>query len=164
MLNERTRAEEVLSRLTGHPKLSLAGLARAMDVPEARLKAWAYGRAPFPAELAPDLYRAVAEVNASLALWAFSEIVGLRLIGHEARPTMAGLDPDPVAVDALQAGEALGRLEGGIARAGAEVDPYEAAELLPAARSTRHELGQIIAKLEETSKSSPQKALPLERR
>jgi hypothetical protein len=164
MLNAKSRSEKVLARLAAHPQLSLAGLARAMDVPDARLKAYAYGRAPFPAELAPALYMAVAEVDPSLALWAFSEVVGLPEIRHEARPLPVGLDRDPVHIDAMQTSEALGQLEGGLARAGAEVDSVEAATLLPDARRARTEMGQVIAKLEDIASRTPQRALALERR
>lgn len=161
MLNARSRAEVVIARLIAHPQLTLPGIARAMGVPESRVKAYAYGRAPFPAELAPELYGAVAEVDPSLALWAYSEIVGLPLIRHEARPLPSGIDRDPLLVDALQTAAALGHLQGEIASVGCEVDPHEAAELLPEARRARTEMGQLVAKLEAISGRSPQRPLSL---
>ena len=158
MSEQTDRAVRVLARVLGDGRISARTLATEMAISESQLGALRYGRQRFPVELAPDLYEAIAPVDPSLALWAYSEIVGLRLIGHEARPT-TGTDSDPLTVDALQTSGALGEVGLAIAQAGEEVDHLEAAAMLPAVRRARREVGQLAEKIEARARRTPQLSL-----
>lgn len=157
MLAEQTdRAVRVLARILADGRISARTLATEMGISDCQLGALRWERQRFPAELAPALYEALAPIDAALALWAYTEIVGLRLMGHEARPLPPGLDRDAPAIDALQTAEALGQVQGGIARAGSEVDYQEAAAMLPATRLAHRELDQLEGKLERIAAATPQ--------
>lgn len=159
MTERADRAVRVLARILGDGQISARTMATEMGISESQLGALRYGRQRFPAELLPELYAAVAPVDPTLALWALLEISGVRSIGYDLRPAAAGLDADPVTVDALQTARALGSVQGQLADSGYEVDPQEAHGMLPDARRAHRELGQVVGKLERIANSTPQLSL-----
>lgn len=153
------RAVRALRGLQADARVSLVALAARMAIPYDRLYSYVSGRVPFPVERAPDLYRALLPIDRALALLAFSELVGLREIGHEAKPLARATDGDEPATDALQAQHWLGDLSAHLASFGRNVDAYEAQEALPAARRLHVESGQLITKLEVIASITPQRSI-----
>lgn len=136
--------------------------ATLIGVSTAAYESWLYGRGQFPGERLPNLFTAIVAVteDRSLALWALTEIAGLREIGLELKPTARGTDADPIPVDALQVTQALGALSGKITAAGSEIDHMEAAAMLPSARQLVAEAQQMVTKLEVIAAITPQMKIP----
>lgn len=153
------QTDSTLVRLGG--VVTYRALAEEMEITEDRLKSYVYGRAPFPARLAPALYHAVIETTGdrALALWAFESITGLRSIGHRAKPCAAGTDGDPLPVDVAQQQGHLGDLAVEIATHGAETDATEAERALAPARANAREALEILAKLETIAGAGRQMTL-----
>ena len=153
------RVVRVLRWLQGDERVNLVTLAGRMGIPYARLYSWVCDRAPFPAKRTQDLFRALASIDRVLAKTAFERLTGVREIGFKLVPLPAGTDNDDPVTDALQAQHALGDLAQALARAGAEIDSYEAAVALPKARALAAEAEEIVTKLEVTAAVTPQMAI-----
>jgi hypothetical protein len=154
-----SRTRRVLVALGADERVSWAVLASDIGITSASLTAYKLGRAPFPAEAIPALFRALCRVDRALALWALSEMAGLREIAHTAKPLPGGTDGDDPATDAMQVGEALGVLLGMLARHGPTIEPHEAAEQLPTWRAIEREAVQGRVKVETIAGIGPQRAL-----
>jgi hypothetical protein len=142
-------------------RVSIPVLVSDMEMPYARWESYRLGRAPFPAEAIPALYRATYRVDPALALWALSEMAGLREVGHVAKPLPAGTDTDAPATDALQVGQHLGRLLEMVQRHGPEIDPLEAHEEAPTWRALEREAAQGRVKVETIARASAQRNMRL---